>query len=427
MLAILPALIPSTMIAVVKPLLGMHQLGHLTLDVRLESSAPSGDIARADLVVFCRNCEPQRRRVLDAVKSAGKPYIYVLDDDLLGLPPSSETAAYHNDPQVRQQLLEYIAGARLVTVFSNTLAGKVRRINPRVEVVAGSVDSSNLTKPHPRSASELTRIVYATSRQKDALAQLFLGDLIRFLDRRCPKIEAHFWGCRVPELIHHPQVRFFDFIPDYDQFLRKFSRWGYDIGLAPLLNDDFHRSKTNNKYREYGACRIAGIYSDVDVYTDCIKHEVNGLIVRDVPGAWHDAILRLVEDKRLRERIQDEAFRDVKERYSLESAQSTWRRQIESVLCEWDSTPVAEAAKGDSPPGLSVGAGPDHTLAGRGLRAGDLIAGLWSRLTTLTRMPPAHWLCGLSRRWSQWVAFYKIRMATSSSRRVPVGGPRRRP
>lgn len=423
-LTVLPALIPSTMIAVVKPLLGLHQMGRLRLDVELEASVPSRVIGLADLIVFCRNCEPRFRGPLDTVTSVGKPYVYVLDDDLLDLPLTSEVAAYHHNPRIRQQLQEYLAGARLVTVFSWTLARKVRAFNPRVEIVSGSVDLRLLTAPRPKAASEPVRIVYATGRRRDELAELFVSALLGILGSQGSKVEAHIWGGRIPELANHPKVRTVDFIPDYDRFLRRFSGCGFDIGLAPLLDDDFHRSKTNNKYREYGACRIAGIYSDVDVYTNCVQHEANGLIVRNTPEAWHEAMLRLIEDAPLRERIRDDAFRDVRQNYSLDSAQETWWRQIEGVLAESDSSPRSVGAFERLAAGPTVGPRPLGTAAARAGSSGHPMARLRGRLASLTRLTPARAWNGLYRRWFQQYALCKIKLAITPKGHARLRGPR---
>ena len=97
-----------------------------------------------------------------------------------------------------------------------------------------------------------------------------------------------------------PNVRHHGLIYGYDRYLRRFSRAGYDIGLAPLPDDVFHRSKSNNKFREYGASRVAGIYSHNDAYSNCVEHEVSGLLVSNDAGHWYDALERLIEDEALR-------------------------------------------------------------------------------------------------------------------------------
>ena len=89
----------------------------------------------------------------------------------------------------------------------------------------------------------------------------------------------------------------------------------------------FYRSKTNNKFREYGASGIAGIYSHNDVYSQCVEHEVSGLLVANDADSWHDAIERLIEDEALRTRIQRQAWRYVHEHYAQEKfEQLSWSR-----------------------------------------------------------------------------------------------------
>ena len=85
-LAILPQLIPSTLIGVVKPLLALHRERRISFDVALESWVSRRRLARADVVVFCRNTEPRYGAPLDAALAMGKPIIYELDDDFFAIP-----------------------------------------------------------------------------------------------------------------------------------------------------------------------------------------------------------------------------------------------------------------------------------------------------------------------------------------------------
>jgi hypothetical protein len=107
---------------------------------------------------------------------------------------------------------------------------------------------------------------------------------------------------------------------------------GFDIGLAPLLNDTFHRSKTNNKFREYGACGIAGVYSRADVYTECIEDGKTGILVENDAESWYEGMRRLVEDDELRAAISKAAKEQVERDYSQEFFKQVWKRQIWNVL-----------------------------------------------------------------------------------------------
>jgi len=196
--------------------------------------------------------------------------------------------------------------------------------------------------------------VYATSRTQDALGEIFRPALARILGRYGERVEAHFWGCRPPQLAALPNVRHHGLICRYDRFLRRFSRAGYDIGLAPLPDDLFYRSKTNNKFREYGASRIAGIYSHNDVYADCVEHEVTGLLAPNDADHWHDALERLIEDEALRTRIQRQARQYVREHYAQEKFEELFLEQLQEVL----SMPA-----GSAPANVARAAHPASTMA----------------------------------------------------------------
>jgi hypothetical protein len=181
----------------------------------------------------------------------------------------------------------------------------------------------------------VVRVVYPTSRWlKDDLASLFLADLRQILTVYPGRVRLYFWGYHPPELRGHPAVRCLNFVPDYDRFFREFAGAGFDIGLAPLRDEVFYRSKSNNKFREYAACRIAGVYSDVDVYSACVEDGRTGLLAAAEPGAWFRALARLIEDGSLRERIQEQAFGYARAHYSLEKFSAVWLEHISRAVAD---------------------------------------------------------------------------------------------
>jgi hypothetical protein len=193
------------------------------------------------------------------------------------------------------------------------------------------------------------KIVYATSRREDRLASIFSDALSHLLREYAQDVEMCFWGFKPQEFIDFPNVRFRKFSSNYDKFLHQFSSVGFDIGLAPLTDDRFHQSKTNNKFREYAACCIAGIYSDVEVYSNCIQDRVTGLLVPNKPEAWYSALKTLIENVDLRQKISQAARVQVETRYSSRQFQDEWMRMIKSVLDPSKNQPGVVQAKTPGP------------------------------------------------------------------------------
>jgi hypothetical protein len=231
-----------------------------------------------------------------------------------------------------KQLEHYLRNATLVRIYSETLRERVERLNPNVVLVEGPVDWDLLPNRPARRDPGKVRIVYPTSRVEDDLAELFIEDIRRLLTTYAGRLEMFFWGYHPRELRGHPGVQFVDPIANYDRFFRKFARFGFDVGLAPLRDDIFHRSKTNVKFREYAACGIAGIYSNVGAYARCVEDGVTGLLVSNEPGAWFDAVSRLLKDVELRQAIQEQAREYVRKRYDLQMVQQVWCSQLQEVM-----------------------------------------------------------------------------------------------
>jgi glycosyltransferase involved in cell wall biosynthesis len=369
-LAVLPQFIPSTFLTVVKPLTALHRAGQVIADITLESWVSARQIERADVVLFSRNTNARYQRVLDTVQTCGKPIVYDIDDNFFELPAYYQDELPQRSPEQLAQLERYLVSASLVRVYSTAMRERALLFNPHVARVDGPIDWSLLPASPPRRQPGTVHIVYATSRWlKDDLAALFLDDLRRLLRVYRGRVTLFFWGYHPPELKGHPSVRCWNFVSDYDRFFRKFARAGFDIGLAPLRDEPFYRAKSNNKFREYAACRIAGVYSDVEVYAECVEDGRTGLLVSSKPEAWFTALSRLIEDALLREQIQDQAYRYARTHYSLEHTQAVWLHHIHQVLSRRTQS-CALTGPGHALPQQHNTSGPGHVVVNIGERPG---------------------------------------------------------
>jgi hypothetical protein len=136
------------------------------------------------------------------------------------------------------------------------------------------------------------------------------------------------WGPRIAGLGEGRRVRYLPFDRNYDRYFRRFVNAGFDIGVAPLPDDDFHRGKSNNKFREYAAAGVVGVYSDMPVYNACVEHQRTGLLVPNTPAAWFEALLSLTGDAAARTRMAAAANAFAREHYNAAITDREWLAAI---------------------------------------------------------------------------------------------------
>lgn len=331
-LAVLPGLIPSTILSVVKPLLLLHNLNEIEFKVRLSKACKEKDIIDSDVVVFCRNSVIEDMDCLYWAKKHNKKIIYDIDDNFFQIDINTAIGKYHRHPIHLYILKQFIELADLVRVYSNPMKNYCSKMNSNVKLLNTYFDF-DLIKNLSQSNHDKTKIVYATSRlDKDELYEIFSKALIRIIDKYENRIEIFIWGAKDSRLSKFKCIKYMQFERDYNKFIRKFYQYGFDIGLAPLKDDIFHKSKTNNKFREYGACKIAGIYSNTEVYRNCVEDEKTGLLVNNNEQEWFDAIEKFILNKELLNEIKKNSYDKILEFYSMDSFVDEWRKNINYII-----------------------------------------------------------------------------------------------
>jgi glycosyltransferase involved in cell wall biosynthesis len=333
LLLVIPDSLPSATIYIIKPLTELERQNRLKFSVTTEAEATVARLHASDIVLFCRNIEPSSDWILEECLYRGIPTVYDLDDNLWEVPEGLKYTAYYNAPERIQQMERFLSRVNLVRVYSKPLVERAMRFNSNVNLVVPCIDMKLVPRVALPRRDNKIRITYVTGRgSSDSLISLFSQDLLKLLDAYPDTIEMYWWGEVPPEFAHHPSTRLVPIIHEYDQYLHYLSHEGFDIGLAPLTPTSFNLSKTNTKFRDYGACRIPGIYSDVEVYSCCVEHEKTGLLVRNVPGAWFEAMQRLLIDIELREQIKEAAYKYVDSNYRQELVELQWLELIDALL-----------------------------------------------------------------------------------------------
>ena len=345
----LPEQAPSATIYIIKPLNQLARQGLIQFDSMLEADATVPIVKSSDLVLFCRNRDPVYNWILMECKANNIPTVYDLDDNFWQVPFDLPYARLYRSPERLAQVEEYLSNVDLVRVYSPYLQNVVAQLSENISLVTPCIDiglapeEQNATSQRGISGlgngaaqkEDKIHITYVTGRgREDALISVFAEALHQVLDLYPGRVEMHWWGDIPPAFRGHPASQMHEIIHDYDTFLYQLSRQGIDIGLAPLTATPFNLSKTNTKFRDYSASRIAGIYSNVEVYTRDVQHEHTGFLVENDSNSWFQAFVRLIEDEKLRQSIQANAYQFVKENYNQGKTEKQWQTLITSLLGE---------------------------------------------------------------------------------------------
>jgi hypothetical protein len=306
---------------------------HPEVEVRVPDTLFGADVRRRP-VLISRLCHPSMRWLPGYFAEQGSRYAYFLDDNFWELTDESDPylAEHFRHPAVPATLDAFIRGAWRVVVWSARLAEYVRHRFPGVDVacVAAGFDLSAVAKPLAAAGARRDGdfcVGYPTTR-KVALAPLLheivertraaFGDTVRF----------EFMGWMPDTLGNSPNATLLPQVDDYAAYLAFMIGRGWDAAIAPLMPGRFESFKTDIKYREYGGCRIPGIYSRVPPYDDSVEDGRTGILVANEAQAWVDAIARLRSDRALGHTIADAAFADIAARRDISI---TGRRLAEAI------------------------------------------------------------------------------------------------
>lgn len=179
------------------------------------------------------------------------------------------------------------------------------------------------------------RIVYAAGKDHAPLFNQFVLPAFQRIvaDRENIDFELVFVGVH-PSFEGTEIEKYCSFVPlmpleDYNQYMQD-SR--FDIGIAPLDDSDFSARKYFNKFLEYSKLGIAGVYSNLLPYTLIVENGINGILVDNTIDGWSKGIMELLNDHALRKRIVQNAQKQIRETFTIQSARTKLFSELPELL-----------------------------------------------------------------------------------------------
>ncbi len=287
------------------------------------------DFTPTTFPLLVRTADLAAHRLVRELRRQSIPYGFYLDDNFWLLDPDTEIGRYYAGRALRQRLEQIVRGAHTVIASTPLLRDYVRRFNRATIQLESFFDFSLVPElPSVQRTRATVRGGFAASAHRGSDLEPVLADIVSALQAH-PELEFEIIGVDDDALARHPRIRTFAYLDSYAEYSRFQRRRAWDFGLAPLGGALSNLYKTDNKFREYAAHGIPGIYQDLPPYA-AVRDGETGLLAGGT-RTWRDAIELYVSDPALRERVRVAARADAEDRCSLDKIAPLWAEFFESA------------------------------------------------------------------------------------------------
>lgn len=124
----------------------------------------------------------------------------------------------------------------------------------------------------------------------------------------------------------------------------KFSAYfGFDIGIAPLVDCNFNRSKSNLRWLEYSALGIPSVCSDISHFSQTVRNNEDGILIKDNDLlSWRGALEFLIGSETARRSIGRAAYKRVRKDFNVKKNAANYFRLIKTL---YNQTLVGDSAE----------------------------------------------------------------------------------
>ncbi|HEX5146004.1 MAG TPA: glycosyltransferase family 4 protein [Conexibacter sp.] len=281
------------------PMEALERRGHQVYNV--PTADPRGAAAAMpgiDVLHVHRFVEPPVQELVRAARAAGTVVVWDNDDDMGSVPKG--TAAYQHTGGINWErrlasMRRLFRDVTLVTSPSAVLAQRLGELGAaRTAVIENFVpDEFVQATPEPHDGVVIGWIA-GLEHQLDAERMPIRAVLERLLEER-PEVRVVTLGLRLG--LKSPRYENRKHIPLLELAQQAAA---FDVAIAPILDLDFNRSRSNVKLKEYAAAGVPWLASPVGPYAE-LGEKHGGRLVPD--DGWHAALTQLIDRPRERRKL----------------------------------------------------------------------------------------------------------------------------
>lgn len=221
----------------------------------------------------------------------------------------------------------------LVTCTTDILRNEFLKVNPNVAILPNCIDSE-FFPDCPNFVKDEVRIGWQGGYSHYEDLHFIVPVVKRILEKHKNVKFVYFGDTRFAGLFKdcpQNQMEYQSWI-SHDVYPWKLTILNLDIGLCPVMDNPFNRTKSAIKWMEYSMIGMATVASDIPPYSPVISNEQTAMLCKENHDSWFDAIEKLVIDKQFRNKMAKTAFSEVILEHNIDSKAHLWVEAYEKIL-----------------------------------------------------------------------------------------------
>ena len=248
----------------------------------------------------------------------GIKLIVDIDDNVFKVHPHNysykDTAPDTEAYRVFQYLFKEADG---LICSTEPLAQEMKAYNKNVWVIPNTIDPEIWKVPVKKNRAKKIRIgwVYGPTHEQDVP---LIVPVVKEILKKYPNVEFHHigWKSEAFDYFANDQQKMVFGTSGYKEFPKFLASLGMDILIAPLIDDEFNRGKSNIKWMEAAMCEIPMVASDVYPYSVSITNGKDGYLAKST-SEWINNLSKLIESKERRVKMGKNAKKTVLSKYQV--------------------------------------------------------------------------------------------------------------
>ena len=322
---------------------------------------PEEVIRKSDVILMGRAASEHVLEMVKRMQSFGKKVVFDLDDNMFDVsvfsPHYKDLGAMNVNVEnpdgtkgdvwmdgeggfdvkrnrgLRKSFIRLIRQADCMTVTTEPLRKVYRRFNMNVKIIPNAINFRAWEKPNIGWLGPEVRLLY-TGASNHFEDWLFVCPILEELQKKHKNLTIVLIGTDwnpSKNNLDYSRVEVHRWV-DFEAYPYLMKSLCCHIGIAPVRPSDFNDCRSELKWVEYSALKMATVATDYGPYRRSMRDKVTGILLGNKHEDWVRALSELIENKEYRDTLANNAYKDCKKNFNLDYAVDQWMSVFQEAL-----------------------------------------------------------------------------------------------